>query len=716
MGNILGIDLGTTNISASLVQADGKVIQLQLGTPPRLETMRSAVLFQPGGKLVAGNRAPHEYQRWLDEHHHAPDRGADGPRLLEAFKPLLAERARGRTVWVKQIAPGKLADHPSDEGTTKVGREERYVLQTEALRQNCPPGFNLNDVYKATVALLQAVKETLAKDLGTVALERVVVGVPVGFSDIGREKIIEAVEEAGLVSARSVSLVHEPLSVALTYGAQTRAPRRVLVFDNGGGTVDMTVLDIYVQGGRDLSYRVVAQASHERAGRHYDRLLFRRIVEDAGAEKDYILSHLGIQDPMEVQHPLVLDAVERVKERLFSSHPEGGIYGRRPKASAPGPGSEGYPFTYPFGKLSFRRVVRPENFSQAVCKELAVLRQRLQDLLTDASERTHSGLSGVNAAGIEEVLMAGGSSLLPCMQDLIRDVLPGVPINTVYAGSRTTTAGLAHAARYRHLIEELTDCRYGLLDPNTGSVEPIVSPSIPISDTRFETTIGRRDGFYIKPQDRDVTLVLFASRRERWNPHLSIRVRAPKEDCTLQVVVEIDRDTGRPVPRAHSCSTGDELQPEVDTELRDLAVLESGQIIRFSDNQLQAYQRKGVGCIENIEYIPSGKRSDYAVGDIRSYRLLLHTPENATVKVVAGNSSIEFVDVETPDPGTSIELSRIDPKMLRPLPAASPVGAFTRIPRPALVVLPSVTRATTGPAHEIVTALREQAAGEASRE
>lgn len=628
--------------------------------------------------------------------------------MLEAFKPLLAERARGRTVWVKQVSPGKLADHPVDEGTTRIGRMERYVLQTEALRQNCPPGFNLNDVYRATVALLQAVKESLVKGLGAVALERVVVGVPVGFSDIGREKIIEAVEEAGLVSARSVSLVHEPLSVALTYGAETRAPRRVLVFDNGGGTVDMTVLDIYVQGGKDLSYRVVTQASHERAGRHYDRLLFKRIIENAGPQKDYILSYLGIQDPVEVEHPLVLDAVERVKESLFSPHSEGGIYGRRPKASVPGPGSEGYPFTYPFGKLSFRQMVRPEDFSQAVGQELKVLRQRLQDLLTEASERTHSGLSGKSAAGIEEVLMAGGSSLLPCMQDLIQDVLPGVHVNRVYAGSRTTTAGLAHAARYRHLIEELTDCRYGLLSPGTGDVEPVVSPSIPISDSRFEKAIGRHDGFYIRPRDTDVTLVLFASRRERWNPHMSIRAKAPGANCFLQVVVEIDRDTGRPVPRIHSCSTGDELQTEVDTELKDLAVLEPGQIIRFSDNQLQTYQQEGVGCIESIEYIPSGKQAGYAIGDIRAFRLLLRTPEQASVKVVTGNSSIQFVDVEAPDPGTSIELSRIDPKALKPLPAASPVGAFTRVPRPALVELPGLTRAIpeTGPAHEIVTALR----------
>jgi len=698
MGDILGIDLGTTNVSASLIRADGREIALRLGRPVHPEIMRSAVLFRPSGDIVAGDQAPDEHQRWLDEHHGASSsRGGGRPRLLEAFKPLLAERTRGRTVWVKVTEPGRLADHPVDEGTTRVGRVDRYVLHTEVLRpKNCPKDFTLVDVYQAAVAVLRAVRANLEKSFGRVALDRVVVGVPVGFTDIGREKLIEAVEEAGLAPRSRVSLLHEPLAVALTYGIEASTPRRVLVFDSGGGTVDMTALDIEGHPDGEFRYRVLAQTSHDRAGRHYDRLFFKRIVDGAEPHRERILSHLGIRDPLEVEDPLVLDAVERVKERLFAAGSKvQQAYGRRRKDSGTASAEEGYPFTYPFGGLNFRRMVRSEDFTEAISEEIGLLKAELRRLLAEVAERTGSSLSDSRPAGIDEVLMAGGSSRLPCMQGLIEGALPGVNINTSYTGSRTTTAGFARAARYRRLIEELTDSRYGLLDLAAGRVEAVVSPSVPVAETGFEARAGREDGFYIRPQGKKATLLLFISRHERWDPRLCINVEAPKTDDVLQVVIEIDRETGRPVPRILSCSTGAELRPEVTTDLSGLAILEEGQVIRYRNNQHPNYQVEGIGYIRQINHIGSARKVSLAVGDMRSYRFSLNTPEEMTMKVIAHNNGIEFVEVRLPKPGDAIELNQVDPQTLKPLPAASTVSPFTRTTRPTPVI-PGLARARQG--------------------
>jgi len=696
VGNILGIDFGTTNVSASLIREDGQEIALRLGKPVRPEIMRSAVLFPPSGDVVAGDQAPDEYQRWLDEQHGAslgPD--TERPRLLEAFKPLLAERTRGKTVWVKVTEPGELADHPVDEGTTKLGRVDRFILHTEVLRpKNCPKDFNLVDIYRGAVAVFRAVKGKLEEDLGGVTLDRVVVGVPVGFTDVGREKLIEAVEEAGLVPRSKVSLLHEPLAVALTYGIEARTPKRVLVFDNGGGTVDMTVLDIEGHPDRDFHYRVLAQSSHEQAGRHYDRLFFKKIVDGAGPHREEILDHLGIRDPLEVEDPLVLDAVERAKERLFAAKSKvEQAYGRTKKNAGAGSAEEGYPFTYPFGKLSFRQMVRPEEFTEAISQELGLLEGKLRHLLAEVAEKTGSSLSGDAPAGIEEVVMAGGSSRLPCMEDLVSRVLPGVTVNTEYAGSRTTTAGFGRAVQYRRLIEELTDSSYGLLDLAEGRVEPVVSPSVPIADTRLEARAGREDGFYIQPEAKEATLLLFIRRHERWHPRLWINMEATEPGDVLQVVIEIDRETGRPVARVFSCSTGQELTTEVTTDLCHLAMLEKGQIIRYRENQMARYLTEGAGCIDKINHLTSGNELEVAVGDMRAHRFYLNGLENSIVKVIARNEDIEVVDIELPRPGEAINLKYIEPRILKPIPAASTVSRFARTGRPADIRLPKKTGA-----------------------
>jgi len=688
VGNILGIDFGTTNVSASLIQDDGKEIALRLGKPVRPEIMRSAVLFLPSGELVAGDLAPDEYQRWLDEQHGGSfTLGSGRPRLLEAFKPLLAERTRGKTVWEKVTKPGRLADHPVDEGTTRLGRTDRFVLHTEVLcPRNCPKDFGMVEIRKAAVAILQAVKAKLDKEYGKMALDRVVLGVPVGFSDIGREKLIEAVEEAGLASRSRVSLLHEPLAVALTYGIEARTPKRVLVFDNGGGTVDMTVLDIEGHPDGEFRYRVLGQTPHPRAGRYYDRLLFKRIVDQAGTNREVILGHLGARDPLEVQDPLVLDAVERVKERLFAAGAAAEpAYGRRRRSSTTPSEEQGYPFTYPFGKLSFRQVVRPEDFTEAIGDELRTLESKLRALLAEVAEKTGSALSGDAPAGMDEVLMAGGSSQLPCMTELILRVVPGVAVNSAYAGSRTTTAGFARAAQYRRLIEELTDSTYGLLDPNDDHVEAVVAPSIPVAETSLEARAGQEDGYYIQPVGTAVTLLLVSRWHERWRPYLCIRASGVKPDDVLQVVVEIDRETGRPVPRVISCSTGEELDVEVTTDLTHLAMLEEGQIIKYRDNQMPQYLLEGVGCIEAMARISSGKTLEFATGDMRKYRLYLSAPDNSLVKVIADNDSIEFVDLELPNPGEQIDLKYVDPRVLKPLPEALPLEGFTRTGRPPTV-------------------------------
>lgn len=670
MGAILGIDFGTTNTSACLVQPTGRELPLVLGPATKPDTMRSAVLFQPQGETLVGEAAVREYEERRSSRSLLVPSPAI-PVLLESFKPALTERSRGRTLWARIDKPGRLVDSTIDEGTRVVGASTRYVLRTEALPSHIlPDGVTVAQAEQAAQTILGEVKRKLDEQCGPVSIDRVVMGIPIGFSETGKERLVRAAVVAELAPQEKISLLHEPIAVALAYGAHARKSGRFLVFDNGGGTVDMTVLNIRTRRNGEPQYTILAQDGHPRAGRWYDRLLFEAILQDSGGEREAVLSHLGVANPLKLKDQSVLEALQRVKERLFApARPPAGPYTRRRLADAPNAGRQdgSVRFLYPFGDCTVVREVSSELFVRAIHTELSDLEIKLRRVLAAAAERGGHPAGPHGPEGIDEVLMAGGSSQLPCMLELVSRVLPGVPVNTQFAGSRTSTIGFARAAEQRHLIDELTDTAYGVYD-GRGSTCRIVSVGTSIADTLLAHTYGSPDGLYGRTKtEPEATVIVCASEDERWEPVLQVAVSGFQPGDPIQFAVEVDRHSRRPSVTAASCLSGRRLR--VDPVLLS-AVLEKGQVIRFSGNHLKkTYREAGCGCLHRIDSISTGDPVEWAVGNIRQYRLYVHDATGASLQVVADAGKLQVYAIDMPRPGTEIDLRHLSNELFQNLPA-----------------------------------------------
>lgn len=652
MPTALGIDLGTTNTSAALVLA-GRVIDLVVGPRARPYVMRSAALRTSGGEWLGGDAA-------LDGAEADP-----GGLLLEAFKPLLALPERGRTIWRWVEEEGHYrVDHNYDEVMERVnqGWAELYVESKPAT--SLAPGATLTDVRAATRAVLASVHaKFLAAGLATRA-DNVVIGVPVSYPIEAREKLLWAAEQAGLAGRGRIALLQEPVAVALAYGVEHRTPKRVLVFDHGGGTLDLAIIDVAGHPDREFRYSVLGQASIPKAGRYYDKLLLAAILREAPRGQE-VLAELGKRDPMEIGRARLLDAVENVKIKLCQ---QGG-------AAA---------LAFPMKSFFFRHEASAALFGAALSDELRLIADVLQRLIGEVEAKALRPGHAAGPAGVEEVLLAGGSSQIPAIQELVQRLLPGVPMNTKYAGTRTSTRGFAQAVEYRRLIDELTDIRYGVYEPASASVVPVLDFGTPLQEATVAAQTGRESGMYIQAPAGTATVLLFSWEEEQNRLIMQGEVTGADPAGPVQVLVELDPATGRPALHAVACQSGKELPVRViPAAAASVPILEPGQVLRYRNNGLSGNARQGTGCVSAVKRIRDGSTVAFAVDDMKAYRLDLHQPDGGKVQVWAANPDLESYSVEQMRPGDTRRLDQLEEGRFRRLSAVQ-MHPFERVLRPAL--------------------------------
>jgi molecular chaperone DnaK len=206
MAVAVGIDLGTTNTVVAAVR-DGVA-----GTIPDPEGVRlipSVVSFLPSGSVAVGR--PALDRRLLD----APSTIYSVKRLIgRAWGSPSVEQARGKL-------PFELREGPAG-GTVVVARGETYSLP------------------EISAFVLRQAKAVAEAALGQ-PVERAVVTVPANFNDLQRAATKTAGRLAGLEILR---ILNEPTAAALAYGPQGKEQERIAVYDLGGGTFDVTILDL----------------------------------------------------------------------------------------------------------------------------------------------------------------------------------------------------------------------------------------------------------------------------------------------------------------------------------------------------------------------------------------------------------------------------------------------------------------------------------------
>src|SRR5512138_2566955 len=325
---IIGIDLGTTNSCAAIAYGDGQVrlIPYKGGD----YTIPSVYAIDDKGNELIGHEAKRQWQL--------------NPRnTLYATKRLIGRQARdemvvdchGRTFQVHEIGAkilGKIRDVASDH-----------------------LGFRV---------------------------QRAVVTVPAYFTDRQRQ----AVKEAGaLVGLEVVRIINEPTAAALAYGIGKRLDQRVLVFDLGGGTFDVSIIEI-----RDRVFEVKATGGDIfLGGIDFDNAIIAFVLDDFKKKHGIDLS----SDPVAMQR--IKDLAERTKIDLSS----------RTEA----------PFSIPFITMT------PQG--QPLNLELKFDRKLLESLTQDLVDRSLKIMgavmvdAGVTARDVDEVMLVGGQTRMPIVQE-----------------------------------------------------------------------------------------------------------------------------------------------------------------------------------------------------------------------------------------------------------------------------------------------------------
>ena len=243
--------------------------------------------------------------------------------------------------------------------------------------------------------ILQKMKKTAEDYLGQ-EVDRAVITVPAWFNNDQRQATKEAGEIAGLKVER---IINEPTAAALAYGLdKLKKDMRVVVFDFGGGTFDVSVLD----SGEGVFEVKSTKGDVHLGGNDLDDVIIDWLVDEFKKDNGMDLR----QDPMSYQR--LKDSAEKAKIEL-SSNNETEI--NLPYITA----IDGIPkhLVYKLSRAKF------EQIADKVLK-------RLIPISEDALK-----LSGLNKSDINEVILVGGSTRIPAVQNIVRDIFGKEPNRSV---------------------------------------------------------------------------------------------------------------------------------------------------------------------------------------------------------------------------------------------------------------------------------------------
>ncbi|MCX7792498.1 MAG: molecular chaperone DnaK [Chloroflexaceae bacterium] len=360
MGKIVGIDLGTTNSVVAVMEGgDAVVIPNAEGN----RTTPSMVAFAKNGERLVGLTA--KRQATIN-----PD------NTIFSVKRLIG-RDFDETETERKMLPFKIAKGP--RGDVRI-----YVPQTG--KEYAPQ--------EISAMVLQKLKTDAEAYLGE-PVTQAVITVPAYFNDSQRQATKDAGKIAGLEVLR---IINEPTAAALAYGLDKKANETILVFDLGGGTFDVSILEV---GDGVVEVKATSGDTHL-GGDDYDAAVVNWIIDEFRKDQGIDLS----KDRQALQR--LKEAAEKAKMEL-SSLTETEINLPFITADASGP-----------KHLQMR-------LSRAKFEQLTNhLTERLRGPVTQALKD-----AGLQASQIDEVVLVGGSTRMPVVQELVRKMIGKEPNKSV---------------------------------------------------------------------------------------------------------------------------------------------------------------------------------------------------------------------------------------------------------------------------------------------
>ena len=349
MGKIIGIDLGTTNSCVSVFEGNEPVV---IANSEGKRTTPSVVAFVDGGERKVGDPAKRQ-------------------AITNPKKTIFSiKRFMGETYdqVQKEIARVPYNVVRGDNNTPRVEIDGRQYTPQEI-----------------SAMILQKMKKTAEDYLGQEVTEAVIT-VPAYFSDSQRQATKEAGQIAGLDVKR---IVNEPTAAALAYGVdKANKDMKIAVFDLGGGTFDISILEF----GSGVFEVLSTNGDTHLGGDDFDQVIIDWLANEFKAEEGIDLK----QDPMALQR--LKEAAEKAKIELSSSTT---TEINLPYITAVG----GVP------KHLVKSLTRAK-FEQLADSLIQACKAPCQKAMQDA---------GLSNSDINEVILVGGSTRIPAVQKLVAD-------------------------------------------------------------------------------------------------------------------------------------------------------------------------------------------------------------------------------------------------------------------------------------------------------
>jgi molecular chaperone DnaK len=356
MSKIIGIDLGTTNSCVSVMEGNEPVV---IPNSEGKRTTPSIVAFVENGERKVGDPAKRQ--------------AITNPK---------------KTIYSIKRFMG----HTFDEVAKEVARVPYKVVKGD----NNTPRVEIDDrkytAQEISAMILQKMKKTAEDYLGHEVSEAVIT-VPAYFNDAQRQATKEAGEIAGLKVKR---IINEPTAAALAYGLDKRGKEmKIVVFDCGGGTHDVSVLEL---GDGVFEVKSTDGDTHL-GGDDFDHKIIDWLVAEFKAENGGLdLS----KDPMALQR--LKEAAEKAKIELSSS------------AST----EINLPYIMPVDGI-------PKHLVRTLSR--AKFEQLVDDLIKRTIEPCKSALknAGLNTSDIDEIILVGGSTRIPAIVDAVQKFFGKAP-------------------------------------------------------------------------------------------------------------------------------------------------------------------------------------------------------------------------------------------------------------------------------------------------
>ncbi|MFH1781078.1 MAG: molecular chaperone DnaK [Patescibacteria group bacterium] len=359
MSKILGIDLGTTNSCMAVIEGGKpKVLENKEGG----RTTPSMVAINKSGERLVGQLAKRQ--------------AVTNPKnTLFSIKRLIGRK------W--------------DSEEIKKDKETMpYEIVQDGERVKVKMGDKDYTPQEISAMILQKMKADAEAKLGETITEAVIT-VPAYFDDSQRNATKDAGKIAGLEVKR---IINEPTAAALAYGMDKKKNEKILVFDLGGGTFDVSVLEV---GDDTVEVQATAGDTHL-GGDDFDKVIIDWIIEEFNKQEGVDLS----KDELALQR--LKDAAEKTKIEL-STAMESEI--NQPFIAQTDSGPKHLVMTLTRAKLE-------ELCADLIDKTFEPVKKCLEDAKTDAQ-------------GINEIILVGGQSRMPVIQERIEKFFSKKPNSTV---------------------------------------------------------------------------------------------------------------------------------------------------------------------------------------------------------------------------------------------------------------------------------------------